>query len=567
MKHLLVCFYLVHAFLSACLVAGEDDFQTLELTDRLQGATLKYRINEKDPAADGVDTVTISYTTPAIAWSGIAVSTSGTMIGSEAVIGSIIDGKAVVKKYELTSKLTQGVVEMPEEKQTLIDTQFLQSDGETTLTYTKILEEDGEIPIKSDGEINLFLGAWGFSNTLAIHKVRGTIFLSLATQAPKTPSPTSTEPPAPTDQKLPTSAPSNSPAPGFQTVDLGGSLAGSTIRYRYNLSDSTADGKDTITLLLTVPSTGWLGIGISTDGQMLGSEAIIGLPESGQVKKYSLTSKSTGGVIQMPEEQQTLINTGIRQTESETTLTFTKILIEEGEIPISTDEMGTIFLAAYGPTAFLSKHSRKGAFTLTADVVEGRDSTLWKCHGYIAAITWGILCPLAISASVFRNCFSDESVWFNIHRTLNALVISLTVVIFGIAVAAIVKETPTGSSGSHFNPNISGGHRLSGLILLLLTLVQAVVAISRPKHHEKESDDEKSNSRKAWEVGHRLLGLVLLALSWYQIQLGLTRYHIIFEEGLFDKGNSDTDLFIFWPVAGTLAAIVAIGFVLRLVAR
>ena len=92
-------------------------------------------------------------------------------------------------------------------------------------------------------------------------------------------------------------------------------------------------------------------------------------------------------------------------------------------------------------------------------------------------------------------------------------------------------------------------------------------AISRPKHNEKESDDEKSNSRKAWEVGHRLLGLVLLALSWYQIQLGLTRYHIIFEEGLFDKGNSDTDLFIFWPVAGTLAAIVAIGFVLRLVAR
>ena len=73
MKHLLVCFYLVHAFLSVCLVAGEDDFQTLELTDRLQGATLKYRINEKDPAADGADTVTISYTTPAIAWAGICL--------------------------------------------------------------------------------------------------------------------------------------------------------------------------------------------------------------------------------------------------------------------------------------------------------------------------------------------------------------------------------------------------------------------------------------------------------------------------------------------------------------
>ena len=99
---------------------------------------------------------------------------------------------------------------------------------------------------------------------------------------------------------------------------------------------------------LEVENNGWVGLGFSTSGQMVGSEAIIGIPSEDTVQKYELTSQSTSGVIPMEDTRQTLVDTSITTNDSGVTIMeFTKLLVEEDEIPILEDG-DNIMLNAWG---------------------------------------------------------------------------------------------------------------------------------------------------------------------------------------------------------------------------
>ena len=56
---------------------------------------------------------------------------------------------------------------MADDKQTLTDTSIEQEGGKTIMKFTKLLVEDGEIPILEEGE-NVFLHARG-GNSLGFH--------------------------------------------------------------------------------------------------------------------------------------------------------------------------------------------------------------------------------------------------------------------------------------------------------------------------------------------------------------------------------------------------------------
>ena len=124
----------------------------------------------------------------------------------------------------------------------------------------------------------------------------------------------------------------------------------------------------------------WIGFGISADGGMVGSDAILYNPTSqpeydGLVGKYDLNGKSPSTVVPMNETSQTLRDTYYTSGPIEIDdypvgwvieMSFTKLLVEEGEIPIK--EVGeNIFLYAYGEVAedgTLLRHSERGAFTI-----------------------------------------------------------------------------------------------------------------------------------------------------------------------------------------------------------
>jgi len=542
-------------------------FASDSLTGSLAGTTLEHKITLSDPNANGQDTITIRYTVPQTSWVAVGVNPTGNgMVNGEVIIGKPDDNS--VLKYKMTAKNGNAIDELP--NQTLINPSLQQTGGNTILTYTKLLVEDGEFTITA-GASNMFIAGFGFSNNFGFHQGYGVQDVTLEAGEVATPTvptnvPVPTDVPVPVPTDSPTSiAPFVAPTspPGAQTLELSGELKGSTLSYQF----TNIGGKDSITVTYTAPVTAWVAVGASESGLMVGSDAVIGIPATGEIKKYSLSAKSLEGVSVMPDEKQTLVNAAITQANGMTTLTYTKILVEDGEIPINRDG-DNIFIAAHGSSNAFGFHSATGAFTLSGEVIE-RDDSLWVIHGLLAFIAWGVLCPLAILAGLFRKYIPGQGVWFIIHRTLQGLVLILTIASVAVAIVALNEETPANLSANHFSTDFVDGHRLIGLVVLIVAVVQGANGIFRPhlppKPEESETAEtpstqpaEKSGTRKFWEVLHRLLGVGLLALTWYQIYLGIFWYNEIFNDG-----DSESSLTVFYAIIGVLGGFIFIGVVLR----
>lgn len=198
--------------------------------------------------------------------------------------------------------------------------------------------------------------------------------------------------------------------------------------------------------------------------------------------------------------------------------------------------------------------------------------TLWAAHGGCAAVAWGILVPLAIGSSIIRETLESiglpNGVWFQIHRGLNTIAALLTICAFGIAVHLINE-----AGKEHFT---GGTHLTLGLVIFILTLLQALNGILRPhlppavdstSATNKEVDEEgaeedavngekeeapsepKSQKRVLWEYGHRILGAAVLAMAWWQVQSGFGLFASFFVTDL--RGA-------FWGVVGAITAVVVL---------
>jgi hypothetical protein len=188
----------------------------------------------------------------------------------------------------------------------------------------------------------------------------------------------------------------------------------------------------------------------------------------------------------------------------------------------------------------------------------------WKAHGLCASIAWAILVPLAVGSSLLRKTLEKhgfhEDTWFTIHFTLNTLAALLTVVAFSIAVYII--RTEDGKSPWKEYP-----HFIVGLVVFIMTLLQAVMGMLRPRHHanpnkeeaegaeEAEEEEkvapEKSAVRSSWEIKHRLFGVSLLGMAWYNIYSGW---------GLFEEEVGGEDMGKAW--LGTGGGILGLVIVL-----
>lgn len=120
---------------------------------------------------DDAKTITMALTCKEVVdkWLGVGFSVDGQMQNAEAVLG--LPGK-MPRKYDLNGKSIDTVVEMPANKQTLIDASLeVDAEDRTVLRFTKIMNEEDEIEIKQGGEIYL-LYALGTSQELGYHAER-----------------------------------------------------------------------------------------------------------------------------------------------------------------------------------------------------------------------------------------------------------------------------------------------------------------------------------------------------------------------------------------------------------
>ncbi|KAL7489101.1 hypothetical protein ACHAW6_014692 [Cyclotella cf. meneghiniana] len=107
-------------------------------------------------------------------WLGWGINPSGEMIGGEAVIG--LPDQGTVRKFMLNDESMEGVVEMEDAAQTLMETSIVQENGMTIMSFAKYLDED-QYGIAASGSANSFIYAIGSSNTLGFHADEGNFFL------------------------------------------------------------------------------------------------------------------------------------------------------------------------------------------------------------------------------------------------------------------------------------------------------------------------------------------------------------------------------------------------------
>jgi hypothetical protein len=317
----------------------------------------------------------------------------------------------------------------------------------------------------------------------------------------------------------------------------------------------------------------WVAFGVSAErGRMIGGQAIVGEPDrEGSPRVYDLDGKMPQLVTPAAQSSSQLLDDGtaVVQDDARTILTFTKVLVgpeDDRSIPIKGNGENS-FLWAHGFNNFFPQiHQQKSAFTLILRpcnvVADGGDETdgfeeidvpgpyknLWSAHGWLAGIAFGVLTPLAISASLLRDFIPQ--IWLKFHMAFNVLTVCMTLAAFGIAVAALKKTMPKGEDTGHFSTSVP--HRTVGLVLAIIVVLQALGGMLRP--HKPKDDEKKSNVRTVWEIGHKLFGFGLLGATAWQVQEGIKLYRIRFPDAKDLKPA-------FWGVWGGILGVAFVGHV------
>ncbi|KAL3802987.1 hypothetical protein HJC23_011610 [Cyclotella cryptica] len=324
-------------------------------------------------------------------------------------------------------------------------------------------------------------------------------------------------------------------------------------RYRVNVPDGSDIKKCdqcTISMEVTYDGESWVSIAFSEDGEMVGSEAVIGIwGENGNIpQKYYLGGKADSQIQAMPRSRQTLTDATVEVSNGQTIMKFTKIMNEEGEIEIKAGE--NKFLWAYGSSATLGYHPARASYimNLSTGSSEGSvssDKTAWLAHGIMAFMAWGVLVPFAVQSSLFRDLLPKGPIWFHIHRGFNAISYALTVAVFAVAVGYYNKE-----GEDHFDDD----HQKMGLAMFIMASAQVLGGLLRP--HAPDPGKEQNPARYAWEIGHRVMGITLLACGFWQILEGIELFAKKFE---VEENNEDKveTAYLIW--VGLMSVAIAVG--------
>ena len=199
---------------------------------------------------------------------------------------------------------------------------------------------------------------------------------SQTTEGPSTDAPTS----APTSgavvpRGLPLSCPDVLP----KYTEIKGNT---TLRYAVLPSDPPGSRNGVLCGRLEAQHDGWISLALSRTPGMIGAESIIALPQANTVLKYNMFGYDE--VVPMSDERQTLTNTYIEEEEDgRTIMGFTKLLVEDGEIPIK-EEGANIFLYASGRHSF---RFHETFLSFRRDLAEGQDVGVEEDATDVAPVT------------------------------------------------------------------------------------------------------------------------------------------------------------------------------------
>ncbi|XP_010413350.1 PREDICTED: cytochrome b561 and DOMON domain-containing protein At3g61750 isoform X1 [Camelina sativa] len=255
-------------------------------------------------------------------------------------------------------------------------------------------------------------------------------------------------------------------------------------------------------------TTGWVGIGFSKDGRMVGSSAMIGwISKKGhaKIKQYYLQGTERDQVVPDQGELQ------LQKVPPVVALHGAMIYLAfQVKFAVRVPRRAVIlaFSTAYpSKLGRLTKHDDKTTVVVDfskaasgATSIKTTTSTEKTKHGVMAILGWGFLLPVgAILARYLRH---KDPLWYYLHICLQ-----FTGFIFGLAAVILGIQLY-----NRIHPNIPA-HRGIGIFLLVLSILQVLAFFARPQKETK--------MRRYWNWYHHWIGRISLFFGAVNIVLGI----------------------------------------------
>ncbi|KAL4376988.1 hypothetical protein GQ457_02G001170 [Hibiscus cannabinus] len=268
------------------------------------------------------------------------------------------------------------------------------------------------------------------------------------------------------------------------------------LRY-YQRSDNT------MTIVLSaVYTTGWVGIGFSRNGMMLGSSAMVGWfnrKGHARIKQFYLQGRHTYQVIANKGELPLNNIPPVVAIHGEMIYLAFEAKFEHrlGRQPII-----LAFGTRYPNHLHLTRHDDKTAvwFDFSQASVTNIDISQRKNHGTLALLGWGLFLPAG--AIVARYLKHKDPLWYYLHAVIQFLgfILGFAAVLLGLQLY------------QSMNADIPA-HRGIGIFVLVLSILQVLAFFLRP--------NKDSKYRRYWNWYHHWFGRMALFFGSVNIVLGI----------------------------------------------
>ncbi|GER54590.1 cytochrome b561/ferric reductase transmembrane [Striga asiatica] len=263
--------------------------------------------------------------------------------------------------------------------------------------------------------------------------------------------------------------------------------------------------------LLSAPNqNAYVAIGFSSNGNMIGSRAIVGWVGSDGVstmRKYFLGGKSPNLVtIEQPNQGLQVGNQSMVVQSSQIYIAFQ--LLSDSLSTRLIYAVGQTGRLPVGPNFQLSQHQTMISTVLNYATGQfqsqtSTESSLRRSHGLLNMLGWAILMP--IGAMVARYMRKWDPIWFYSHAAIQSLGFILGLI--GI-ICGLVLENRLNASVNR--------HKGIGITIFVMGCLQVIAILARP--------DKTSKVRKYWNWYHFVVGRTLIFLAavnvFYGIHLG-----------------------------------------------
>ncbi|XP_010667098.2 cytochrome b561 and DOMON domain-containing protein At3g61750 isoform X2 [Beta vulgaris subsp. vulgaris] len=265
------------------------------------------------------------------------------------------------------------------------------------------------------------------------------------------------------------------------------------------------DNKVTI-VLSALYTAGWVGIGFSKDGLMVGGSAMVGwISKSGhaKIKQYYLKGRKSyevlpgQGDLNMTDIPPVVVLNGANLylgfqlqfnapvVQQPTLLAYGSRLPLNHKLTVHDDKTTVYIDYSTGPAA--------------ASDGGGLDK-MKRSHGLLGMLGWGLFLPCG--AIVARFLKHKEPLWYYLHTVIQF--IGFLIIVAGVMVGQTLYD--------RIHPDIAA-HRGIGYFALTLSIMQVLAFFIRP--------GKESKMRRLWAAYHRWFGVITLFFGALNIVLGI----------------------------------------------